>query len=208
MTTLQQTIDTIDETYPVAGKDNDSAGFRNNFDTIKTALTVTNTTITTLQGKALLAANLTDNTPVQNDLNNASSINNGFYNNFWGTGYVAENDVSGSNDIDVTYGGVQQFMLSGNATFRFVNWPDGAASANYFASIRIHLLSDGTNEPTGYSAIFTSSDTFKIATDSNLVYDGSTNRPKVICRIPHTVLEAWTYDGGTTVYVRRLGSFA
>jgi hypothetical protein len=207
MTTLQQTIDTIDETYPVAGKDNDSQGFRDNFYTIKTALTTTNTTITTLQGKALLTANLADNTPVQNDLNNASSINNGFYNNFWGTGYVSPSTVSGVTDIDVTYGSVQQFMLSGNATFRFTNWPDGGVSANYFACVRIHLLTDGTNEPTGYSAIFTSTDAFKIATDSNLVYDGATNHPKVICRIPPTVLEAWTYDGGTTVFVRRLGSF-
>ncbi len=205
--TLQQTIDTIDATYPEAGKDNDSQGFRDNFSTIKTALTTTNTTITTLQGKALLTANLTDNTAVQNDLNNASSINNGFYNNFWGTGYVSENTVSGSNDIDVTYGSVQQFMLNGNATFRFTNWPDGGSSANYFACIRIHLLTDGTNEPTGYSAIFTSSDAFKIATDSNLVYDGSTNHPKVVCHIAATVLEAWTYDAGTTVYVRRLGEF-
>ena len=40
----------IDENYPVAGQDNDSQGFRDNFQNIKTALNTAATEITSLQG--------------------------------------------------------------------------------------------------------------------------------------------------------------
>ena len=39
----------IDETYPVAGQDNDSQGFRDNFSQIKTQLGTASTEITTIQ---------------------------------------------------------------------------------------------------------------------------------------------------------------
>ena len=41
----------IDETYPIAGQDNDTQGFRDNFNYIKTAITTTGTEITALQNK-------------------------------------------------------------------------------------------------------------------------------------------------------------
>ena len=40
---------TIDGTYPVAGQDNDSQGFRDNFTIIKTGLATATSEITTLQ---------------------------------------------------------------------------------------------------------------------------------------------------------------
>jgi hypothetical protein len=40
---------TIDAEYPVAGQDNDSQGFRDNFSVIKTGLTTAATEITELQ---------------------------------------------------------------------------------------------------------------------------------------------------------------
>ena len=39
----------IDEAYPVAGVDNDTQGFRDNFDIIKSSLAVASTEITVLQ---------------------------------------------------------------------------------------------------------------------------------------------------------------
>ena len=43
------TYSTIDENYPVAGVDNDSQGFRDNFNVVKTAFTTASTEITDLQ---------------------------------------------------------------------------------------------------------------------------------------------------------------
>ena len=39
VTTSTTEINAIDQTYPVAGQDNDSQGFRDNFSNIKTSLT-------------------------------------------------------------------------------------------------------------------------------------------------------------------------
>ena len=44
----------IDTTYPVAGQDNDSQGFRDNFTNLKTALDTAKTEISDLESKALL----------------------------------------------------------------------------------------------------------------------------------------------------------
>ena len=58
--------------FPVAGIDNDSQGFRNNFHAIKTALTAADTEITNLQ---LVSANLTtDNDFASNSIKNANLI--------------------------------------------------------------------------------------------------------------------------------------
>jgi len=43
------TTTSIDESYPVAGQDNNSQGFRDNFNAIKSALNVAKSEITTLQ---------------------------------------------------------------------------------------------------------------------------------------------------------------
>ena len=43
------TTTNIDTTYPVAGQDNDSQGFRDNFTQIKTQLDTAGTEITTIQ---------------------------------------------------------------------------------------------------------------------------------------------------------------
>ena len=43
---------TINENYPIAGQDNDSQGFRDNFSVIKTSLATANTEITAIQANA------------------------------------------------------------------------------------------------------------------------------------------------------------
>ena len=43
---------TINENFPIAGQDNDSQGFRDNFNVIKTSLSTANTEITAIQNTA------------------------------------------------------------------------------------------------------------------------------------------------------------
>jgi len=64
----------IDTTYPVAGQDNDSQGFRDNFTNIKTNFEYAETEIEDLQSKALLKSALTGAT-LDNDLEGASLLN-------------------------------------------------------------------------------------------------------------------------------------
>ena len=49
----------IDATFPVAGQDNDSQGFRDNFNQIKTDLTNAKSELEDLHSKAVLKSDLT-----------------------------------------------------------------------------------------------------------------------------------------------------
>lgn len=69
--TSQINPNNIDGTYPIAGQDNDSQGFRDNFTNIKTNFTYADSEITDLQAKAVLKAALTGTT-LNNAMNNSS----------------------------------------------------------------------------------------------------------------------------------------
>ena len=60
----------IDGTYPIAGQDNDSQGFRDNFTNIKNNFTFSKTEIEDLQNNAILKTALAGTT-LDNNLNNA-----------------------------------------------------------------------------------------------------------------------------------------
>ena len=77
--TSQINITAIDELYPIAGQENDTQGFRDNFGAIRTALAVTKTEIETLQTKSILSSSLTSTTPILNNLS-GSTLSNGLYN--------------------------------------------------------------------------------------------------------------------------------
>jgi hypothetical protein len=127
----QININSIDKTYPVAGQDNDSQGFRNNFDAIQTALGQAKDEIEDLQNKAILKGALT-NDVLDNDLG-GSNIKNGSYTNFHGTVQSAE--VSSSRNVSILNGSLQAYTLADNTTFTFTDWPD---TGNY-AKVRIHV---------------------------------------------------------------------
>ena len=60
---------TIDDTYPVAGQDNDSQGFRDNFNIIKTNFVEAKSNIEDLQNKVVLKAPLLGESSVSNNFN-------------------------------------------------------------------------------------------------------------------------------------------
>ena len=191
--TLQTTIASIDTLYPVAGIDNDSQGFRDNFGYIKTALTTVDSEITALQTNAVLSSNVINGDPVDNDLN-GSSINNGSYNEFYG---ISFNSVTtSSTDIDVRSGSLQQFTLSSDVNFRFTNWP----TSGKYAKVRVHLVGDSI---TSHTAIF-SSQGGVVVLESNIL------NPITIDAVgKHLVFDAWCYTGSTDkiVYVSYVGEF-
>jgi len=131
----------IDSAYPVAGKDNDSQGFRDNFSAIKTNFTYAKGEIEDLQGKVLLKAAL-DGGTLSNDLG-GNNISNGNFTNFHGTSYAQT--VTGTANIDLEKGSLQAFTLTADSTFTFTNWPD---SGNY-AKVRAHFRSNGSSISVG-----------------------------------------------------------
>jgi hypothetical protein len=120
----------IDATYPVAGQDNNSQGFRDNFSSIRTGLGQASTEITSLQQNAAFV----------NANNNfgGNTITNAIYNQLYGT-FLSLGTVTSNQDINLQNGPVQSVYLASNVTLTFRNWP---ASGSY-GLIRLFVFSDG-----------------------------------------------------------------
>jgi len=134
--TSQINYASITTTYPVAGIDNDSQGFRDNFTAISAGLAIAKTEITALQTNAVLVAGLTSGTATVNNML-GSTIYNGLYNAFYGV-YFDGGGVSSSANIDLNNGPVQKFTLTGTPTLTFTNWPV-SGRAGY---VKVHIVSD------------------------------------------------------------------
>jgi len=122
----------IDATYPVAGQDNNSQGFRDNFGAIKNGLAEASTEITALQQNAAFV----------NAANNfgGNTITNAVYNQFYGT-FIPLGTVSSNQDINLQLGPVQSVYLSSNVTLTFRNWPTASGA---YGTVRVFVFSDGS----------------------------------------------------------------
>jgi hypothetical protein len=182
----------IDEAFPVAGQDNNTQGFRDNFNSIKIALETAKGEIADLQTYTVLKASLSDNSAVINDLQ-GSTVSNAIYNKFYGA--VHTETVASQTDIDLNNGPFQKFTLTGNATLRFNNW----AALNEYAVIRIHLKSDGNG---------TRTPTLTTVNAGTMVFESAFPNPFTLnTNGKHKVIEAWSHDHGTNVYIRYLGEY-
>ena len=191
MTSLINTIAVIDTTYPVAGQDNDSQGFRNNFGAIDQKFVQATTEVTDLQTRALVNSDA-NNDPAVNDLF-GSSITNGLYNKFYTTAH--EFNAATSADIDLHNGVFQVVTLTGNATLTFNNWP----TTGQYAKTTIHFKSDSVSARTPTLASHLGTVVFASDFPGTFIMDIDGTKVKVI--------EAWSYDAGVTVFVRYLGEF-
>lgn len=185
----------IDNEYPVAGVDNDTQGFRDNFTYIKTAFGATKTELEEL-------LNYTARTDVDNSFNskfisnavfkqNQSSLNN------YGTGSGV------SNRIDINFGNAdyQVYRLNDDVTFEF----EGFSNDNVNKVI-IELLSDGGT----YTVDFFTDGAYPIKKSSNFPTSltvSSTSNPILI----EIITRAKSQDPGSlgrTVFLNYLGQFA
>ena len=189
----------IDGAFPVAGQDNNSQGFRDNFTNIISALDTAGGEITTLQTN-------TAKLNAENDFN-TNIIRNAEFTEFYGSVFTVAVTASlpgASTSIDITNGPLQIFTFNGVAntsTISFSNWPD----SGLYAKIKLHLSSlSGTrtitfaNETGGGNAIKTVTGEFTML--------GSSPQLEVNATENH-VVEAWTYNGGIDVYLKLVGAF-
>lgn len=115
----------IDTTYPIAGQDNDSQGFRDNFTNIKTNFQYAEDEISDLQTKVVLKAALTGTT-LDNDMGGAPISNvtlNGARTTRISLGNSSTQTVPGTIPVDYTAGEFHTFTLDQNSTLDFQNWP-------------------------------------------------------------------------------------
>jgi len=196
---------TISTTYPVAGQDNDSQGFRNNFTAIAAGLATAADELTDLQSKVILKQALTG-TQLDNNLQ-GSNIYNGTFSQFYGVagGIIT---AAGNRNIDVSAGVIQQFTISGTVILTFTNWPP----SGQYGVARIMLQSSGNTSRT--VTLQTSNGTFRPVTGwttSGQGATGITGASTVGVNLDNTgkyeVIEAWTVTGGNTVFIKNTGEY-
>ena len=110
----------IDGTFPIAGQDNDSQGFRDNFTNIKTNFSNAKTEIEDLQSKVILKSALTSTTL---DNSGSGALLKDFELRDVSETRVAKGTTSGTVTLSYTEGGYQTATTSGSVTLAFSNFP-------------------------------------------------------------------------------------
>lgn len=167
----------IDGAYPIAGQDNDSQGFRDNFTNTKTNFQYAANEITDLQSKAILKSALTGTT-LDNDMSGSLLYN--YQSQDVSETRIALGSVSGSQAIDYALGPYYTLTTSGSVTLSFTNFPAAGATGRVRLSITVsniaHTLtlpaavSIGTDNIQGYDSnviTFVKTGTFEFEFETN-----------------------------------------
>tara|TARA_E500000331_G_scaffold339219_1_gene369267 strand:+ start:806 stop:1366 length:561 start_codon:yes stop_codon:yes gene_type:complete len=175
----------INELYPVAGADNDSQGFRDNFRLVKAGLAEAATEITQLQDtRAKLDA--------ENDFNGNFIREANFIANSEEV-YTAT-EITSSQNIRFVNGNYQILTLGGDVTLTTSDWP----TTGKLGKIRCAVKGDGI------SRLLT------ISAGPNNVFKKDANWPASFLAISTTdpiFIDLWSADGGLTVYGQYHGQF-
>lgn len=186
-------FENIDEQYPVAGIDNDSQGFRDNFSIIKNSLGVAKEEISTL---------IQTTAKVDADNNfKGSAIQDAEFQNCTVKFFNAGTTTSG---IEINYksGQYQTLNLVDNGSVgAFDITLFGFPEQNRHASMRLQLRTSA-----GFSKV-----TF-VANGGTVLFDitswPESDLGKLTISEDRTVVEFWTNDGGNTVFAKFIGEFA
>jgi len=183
----------IDGAYPVAGQDNNSQGFRDNFTNTKTNFGYAADEITDLQNNVVLKAALTGTT-LDNDMG-GSSLSDAVIRDFACT-RVAIGTVSGSQTINYASGHYQTLTTSGSVTLAFTNFPTSGNQA--FLIVRVTVASTA-HTLTLPAAVGTSASAASVlgiqGISSNVITFNETGTYE---------FQFHTEDGGTTIYLSEL----
>jgi hypothetical protein len=140
----QITPNNINQNYPVAGVDNNSQGFRDNFTSIKNNFIITRRELDDLMNKVVVKEALTYGPALDNNLNGAE------LSNLVLTGVGLTSNVitgNGAVTVDFAQGNYQTIALTGNTTLSFSNFPTGNAYGELRVSATVanvsHLLGFG-----------------------------------------------------------------
>ena len=191
----------VDALYPIAGQDNDSQGFRDNFSTIKNSLSTAASEITALQDKTAgvaASAIVESGSTVGGDWNGFYIQDANFRANVEEV-YVIGNVTSNQN-INWTNGHYQTVQAGNDITLTLTDWP----TSGKLGKMRLAITSDGDSRVVTIGATGMRNDgatgwTSTNSTSVTVTASSTTN--------PH-ILEFWTTDAGLVVYAHYVGNFS
>lgn len=184
----------INGQYPIAGQDNDSQGFRDNFTNIKNNFTFSKTEIEDLQNKVLLRSALAGTT-LNNELNNnqlkgvqalrfTETVND--------LGTIADSSLT----VNWVNGHFQYFNLNTDTTLTLVGWP----TSGFYTKFRLQVKAVGDDRELTLSSAGV---TYNYST--GLVEIQGTTGNTILLEQDRTYLfEFSTYNNGVDVIVQDL----
>lgn len=180
--TSQINYNNIDGTYPIAGQDNSSQGFRDNFTNIKSNFQSAYDEITDLQNKVLLK----------------SPLSNGIFNNDMQGNVITNATMQGAREllynigtvggiisVDFNAGSYQTVTLAASSTLSFANF---SGAAGNFSRVKIQV----TITDTAYTLTFPASVTIGTASIA-----GISSQTVTFDNTGVYIFELGTTDGGT-----------
>jgi hypothetical protein len=187
----------INVNYPVAGQDNDSQGFRNNFSAIYTAFQQTDIAVSSL-------TNTTVKLDSTNDLG-GNIISHAVMQNNAGQ-YLLNPSVDATPfTVYANQAVYHDLSITTSTTFQVDGWPNNTSwpSNLYNSQIRIQV-----NPSTSTAAIGFSVDFQTIIPGGTIHYESdSISLPYTSTSSNSQVWDIWTNNGGQDVYVKLIGSF-
>lgn len=189
----------INENFPVAGQDNDTQVFRDNFDTIKSSLRAAQQEVIDLeQNKASLDE---DNDFGYNKIQKAVLQNNFIQKN---PQQVIDGTIGDPITIDHQSGGYQIFKLGRNVTFDFKNFPGdpnllGNDLLSAVGKVTIELYGDGTPRIANFITSGSGADNIKKD-------PGFPSTVTVTSADDPVFIEIWRHDT-ENIYMRYLGQY-
>jgi hypothetical protein len=120
----------IDGSYPIAGQDNDSQGFRNNFTNILNNFAFAKSEIEDIQNKAIFKNALSGST-LDNNFNGSQIANVAMKS--VGQSLYDFGTTSGTIDINFYSSNFFKVITGGSISLSLTNWPD------YYASVRVWI---------------------------------------------------------------------
>ena len=188
---------TIDESFPVAGVDNDSQGFRDNFSIIKDNFTYAKDEIETLQNDT--AKKNVDNSFDNNTISlaNLKEITHEFNGSATGDGDRTLSFTNGHfwyiDDVSV------------NITVTCIDWP----TTDQYAEMHISVKPIDSSQPTvtfaGQNPSGTPS-TYLVDDKGDIVWTGRTLTLDIV-NTKRDLIKVYTFDGGNSLYIQYLGRF-
>lgn len=192
--TSQINYTSVNASYPVAGQDNDSQGFRDNFSAIKVALSTASNEITDLQ---LNTAKLNvDNDFGGNMISNAvvKNLNANVYIN----GSVDSTQVPVS--INANQAGYHILGIS-TSTYFAVDFTTATNIAAGYCSVRVAITPSTSSTNIGVSFVPFNIDGY-IRKESTLRFPWVSTYPSAT-----SIWDIWTIDGGVNNYVKFVGTW-
>ena len=196
--TSQVNPNNIDGTYPVAGQDNDSQGFRDNFTNIRNNLTYVKAEIEDIQNKAVFKSALT-NTTLDNDFSGNIISNPSF--TAWRETYNNIGSTSGATTINFVNGNFQKITMAGSTTLSF-SFPTNVN--NQYASIKLWVVNPNASYTLTLPSAVTLGDPDTIAGLSGTSPPIITFNAAEIANNTNYLFEFYTVDGGTTIGIKDL----